>query len=45
MKFYNERSKVFEAMFGDTCEECLQDIKPGDQVLYLDDDLIHEGCQ
>lgn len=44
MKYYNERSKVFEAMFPDSCEECQQDITPGDRVLYLDDDLVHEDC-
>ena len=26
------------------CAECLGDIVPGDDVLYYDDELIHEDC-
>ena len=37
-------SKVFTAAYPGTCAECLDEIEPGDEVQYVDDELIHEDC-
>lgn len=37
-------SRVFTASFPGTCEECGNEIEPGDDVQYTDDGLVHEDC-
>lgn len=37
-------SRVFTAAFPGTCEECGCEIEPGDDVQYVDDELVHEDC-
>lgn len=37
-------SRVFEARYPGTCGECGDDIDPGDEVCYEDDELIHADC-
>ncbi len=37
-------SRPFIAAFHGTCAACGEPIDPGDEVLYEDDDLIHEDC-
>jgi len=37
-------SKVFTAAFPGTCEECGEPIEIGDDVQYVDDELVHEDC-
>lgn len=35
---------TFEARFYGRCADCGDDIEPGDDVRYEDDELIHDDC-
>lgn len=35
---------TFEARYEGSCEECGDDICPGDLVAYVDDELVHADC-
>jgi hypothetical protein len=37
-------SKVFTAAFPGRCNECGDEIEIGDDVQYVDDELVHEDC-
>lgn len=37
-------SKVFSAMFPGVCAECGDEIEPGDDVQFVEDELVHEDC-
>jgi hypothetical protein len=37
-------ARVFEAQYFGTCGACLEPIKPGDDVTYEDDELVHDDC-
>jgi hypothetical protein len=37
-------SRPFTANYPGTCAACLEPIDPGDEVVYEDDELVHEGC-
>ena len=37
-------SKVFTATFPGRCSECGEQIEVGDDVQYVDDELVHEDC-
>lgn len=36
--------KAFTAAHHGRCHECGEEIAPGDEVAYADDDLVHEDC-
>lgn len=36
--------KTFTARYRGRCAECDDEIEPGDEVAYADDDLVHEDC-
>lgn len=37
-------SRVFTAMYPGECSECGNEIEPGDEVQFVDDELVHEDC-
>lgn len=37
-------SRVFTALYPGTCGECEEEIAPGDEVRFVDDELVHEDC-
>lgn len=37
-------STVFTASYHGRCNECGEEIAPGDSVQYVDDELLHEDC-
>lgn len=37
-------SAVFEARYGGRCGVCDEQIKPGDQATYVDDEIAHAAC-
>lgn len=37
-------SKVFTAHYDGLCGECGDEIEPGDEVQYVDDELVHADC-
>jgi hypothetical protein len=37
-------SRVFTAAFPGLCDACGDEIEPGDEVQYVDDELIHADC-
>lgn len=37
-------SRIFAAAYSGTCDECGDEIEPGDDVQYVDDELVHADC-
>jgi hypothetical protein len=38
-------SRIFEAQYESPCQgDCGDDVRPGDRVRYVDDDLMHAAC-
>jgi hypothetical protein len=37
-------SKIFAAAYPGECAECFDPIEPGDDVQYVDDELVHADC-
>jgi hypothetical protein len=35
----------FEAKYGGPCGSCTERIRPGDQVTYADDEMVHADCE